>query len=142
MGKRGRVKRIVVTNARDRRREAARKAQGVPVEGSSVVPNRELDGQVALLNLLTLTKRDLQATEKALTKYVRQARRAGITWREIGQAVGVTQQSATSKWGPYPVDKSKPSPKPGRSSIPKAQPTPTTRTGDAPPGSKLTQGAS
>ena len=139
MGKRGRVKRGVVTNARDRRREAARKAQGVPVEGSPVVPNRELDGQVALLNLLTVAKRDVRNAERTLTKYVRQARRGGATWTQIGGALGVTQQAASRKWGPYPEDHSRPS---QRRSIPKAQPTPTTRTGRAPGGSKMTQGAS
>ena len=135
MAKRGRVKRTVVTSARDRRRQLDR------LGGSATkpVPSRELRQDVALLNAIAAQKRGIEAAEKTLTKYVRQARRAGVTWTRIGEALGITQQSASERWGPYPVDKSKPPRKPRRPSIPKAQPTPTTQAPDAPPESNVTQ---
>ena len=141
MGKRGRVKRVRVTGARDRRREAERLGLESVASSSRPVPSRELRQDVALLNAITAQKRGIEAAEKTLTKYVRQARRAGVTWTQIGVALGITQQAATKRWGPYPVDKSKPPRKPRRPSTPKVQLTPTTLELGAPRDSNLTQAA-
>ena len=80
--------------------------------GAAHVPNRELRKEVAILNAITAQKRGIEVAEKTLTKYVRQARRYGVTWTVIGSALGVTQQAASARWGPYPVVKDKPPRKP------------------------------
>lgn len=77
------------------------------------VPNQKLVGDVALLNLISGVKVKQGALEKELTRYVREARRAGVTWQRIADALGITHQAARSRWGPYPAKKSKAVPEVG-----------------------------
>ena len=119
MGKRSRKKstRDVATSPATSRASGAR---AVPARSSRVVrvPNRDLRKDVAILNAITAQKRGIEVAERTLTKYVRQARRYGVTWTVIGAALGITQQAASHRWGPYPEGK----PKPGRKPRPPQMP--------------------
>jgi hypothetical protein len=44
--------------------------------------------------------REMEQAERMLLKFVGEARRAGATWQEVGDSLGVTQQAATKKYGP------------------------------------------
>lgn len=87
-------------SSREKRRLMVRKSAGVVR-----VPNRSLVGDVALLNLIAGVKVKQGALEKELTRHVRAARRAGVTWQRIADALGITYQSAQGRWGPYPEKK-------------------------------------
>jgi hypothetical protein len=58
--------------------------------------------RVAVLRHLTST---IDQAEKRIRVEVRKARRAGVTWQEIGEGLGMTQQGASKRFGPYPVKK-------------------------------------
>ena len=140
--KRGRVKRQSVAGARETKRARDRASVRHETSNARRVPNRELVGDVALLNAIAAAKRarDLavKTVEDELTRHVRRARRAGVTWTRIAEAVGVTQAAASTRWGPYPVKPGyvRRGRKPGAS---KVQPTPQTPPDDAPRESNLTQ---
>ena len=103
-GRRGRYKREI---ARQVRRRKAREGEGFELPRSPSprpVPSPPLQRDVAVLNLIAAQKRTVRQAEADLTKMVRRARRLGVTWERIGQALGVTRQSASLRWGPYPID--------------------------------------
>lgn len=84
---------------------------------------RQRRKEVAGVSGLQVLKVQRDSTARAIDVEVRRARRAGVSWREIGEALGVTQQAASRRWGPYPTIKA-PTPT-GRSrtrKIPEAQP--------------------
>jgi hypothetical protein len=68
------------------------------------VPSKTLRGDVALLNMLTAIKQESVDLDAKLTREVRRARRAGVSWERIGAALGISVQAASQRWGPYPVD--------------------------------------
>jgi hypothetical protein len=68
------------------------------------VPSKSLKGDVAILNMLTAIKQESSDLDAKLTREVRRARRAGVSWERIGAALGITVQAASQRWGPYPVD--------------------------------------
>lgn len=75
--------------------------------GVVAVGDRRLVAQVALVEAIAAQKRQLVAADQNLTRLVRRARRAGVPWREVGRALGVTFQTAQGRYGPYPVKASK-----------------------------------
>ena len=110
-GKRTGRSTIVVTGRQAKRLKAHRAGRTEPVvivapSSTKQGVSRELRQDVALLNTITAMKaaHDLASKQfdRDLTRYVRQARRLGVTWTRIGQAIGITQQSASERWGPYP----------------------------------------
>jgi hypothetical protein len=68
------------------------------------VPSKTLKGDVAILNMLTAIKQESVDLDAKLTREVRRARRAGVTWERIGAALGTSAQATAKRWGPYPVD--------------------------------------
>ncbi len=90
--------------------EVVGKHRGGRGVGPAKVPSQKLVGDVALLNLISGVKVKQGSLEKELTRYVREARRAGVTWQRIADALGITHQSARARWGPYPEKKSKKAP--------------------------------
>jgi hypothetical protein len=62
---------------------------------------------VALLNTLTVLKRQRDDLDAAVLREVRKARRAGATWAEIAGVFGKTQQWASLTYGPYPPPRKK-----------------------------------
>jgi hypothetical protein len=98
VNKRGAVKRMVTESARDKRR---RTGVGAP---KKKFPTKELVADVSIENLLTISKREVVEAEQALRRNVREARRAGVSWQRIGDALGVTVQAAQKRYGPYPVN--------------------------------------
>lgn len=110
----------VVMGARHAKRVKARRAAAtdpVTIAAPSSTTrgvSRELRQDVALLNTMTAVKaaHDLAAAQfnRDITRYVRQARRLGVTWKRVGEALGMTTQSAQERWGPYPVKKAQKAP--------------------------------
>jgi hypothetical protein len=92
--------RTVYKSSREGRRRAGLRA---PVEVKKF-PDQKLVGDVAVLNIITEGKAEVIAAENALRRNVRLARRSGVSWQRIAVALGVTHQSACSKYGPYPVN--------------------------------------
>jgi hypothetical protein len=66
------------------------------------VPSKSLKGDVAILNMLTAIKQESADLDEKLTREVRRARRAGVSWQRIGAAIGTTDRAASMRWGPYP----------------------------------------
>lgn len=77
---------------------------GEPGRALGYMPTKSVRGDVALLNAITLLKRNRVDLEKSLRIQVRAARRAGVSWERIGAALGVSRQACEKRWGPYPID--------------------------------------
>lgn len=67
-----------------------RKVHAVPQEHDDTDP----------LERIAATKGRLEYWERELKEAVREARRRGRTWRQIGRALGVSPQAATLRFGP------------------------------------------
>lgn len=113
---------------RKRRRELARQSgpeelslTGKRVSPLAHVPSKALRGDVAILNMLTAIKQQSKDLELQLGREVRRARRAGVSWARIGEALGVTDDACRLRWGPYPVD----APRVPRRKVERPQSTPT-----------------
>jgi hypothetical protein len=72
----------------------------VPIPGVA-----KLRKEVAGITALQALRRQQESTSRAIKVEVKRARRAGVSWREIGEAFGMSQQWASKEWGPYPVKK-------------------------------------
>jgi hypothetical protein len=83
----------------------ARTDRLVPMPAYSI---RKVQREVSGVSALALLKKQMDSTEREVRVQVRRARRAGVPWSAIGEALGVSQQSVSKKFGPYPP------PKPGR----------------------------
>jgi hypothetical protein len=56
-------------------------------------------GPEALLVALTEAKRTVEGAQKTIESLVRDARASGITWPQVGRALGVTTQAAQQRYG-------------------------------------------
>ena len=68
--------------------ESVLREQGVPIGADSV------------LDLVQLQNVGCQAADQGLVEAVRQARRFGRSWTEIGLRFGLTKQAAQQRFGP------------------------------------------
>jgi hypothetical protein len=91
--------RTVYKSSREGRRRGGSRVPLAAVK----VPNKKLVGEVSILNLITERRAEIVAAEQDIRRNVRAARRAGVSWGPIGEALGVTRQSALERFGPYPV---------------------------------------
>lgn len=65
-----------------------------------------------MISALEELRRDQKALAKKKERLVRAARRDGASWAAIGDALGVTQQTISAQFGPYPKDKPRVNPRP------------------------------
>ena len=56
-------------------------------------------GPEALLVALTEAKRTAEGAQKTIEALVRDARVSGLTWPQVGRALGVTTQAAQQRYG-------------------------------------------
>lgn len=54
-----------------------------------------------LLALISIQGQALADARDSLRSMVASARRAGVTWDQIGRALGITRQGAQSRFGPF-----------------------------------------
>lgn len=87
---------LPLPNRTDRHSLEAWAQMAAIVVGSKI---RDMRGdKERLVHLLRQAKRDLDAVQQRMEELVQFAREAGISWAQIGEAVGITGQAAHSRW--------------------------------------------
>jgi hypothetical protein len=66
------------------------------------MPTGKIRKELSRIAALEALRRQQERTSTAIDVEVRRARRAGVSWREIGAAFKMSQQAASKRWGPYP----------------------------------------
>jgi ClpX C4-type zinc finger len=76
--------------------------QVIEAKGDAVVPRlapwQQVDDVAAVLESLPRIARASAQVEESLTGWVRRGRELGATWARIGEALGMTRQSAWSRF--------------------------------------------